>query len=128
MKFYFIDFLKKTTLISVLLSAFLLSCIFFLPTLNILYKHLYIILFFYLSGLIFHFILLNLSQKKIKYFTSYFMASILIKLIVYSVVIILYIINFKSDAKIFVSVFLIVYIIFTILEVISLQKFVRNIK
>ena len=128
MNIYFIDYLKKTTIISALLSIILVFLIKFLPDFNVLYKHILIIWFFYFTGLLFHFLLLNFSEKKMKHFTNYFMASILIKLILYSSTIIIYIVNFKTDTKIFVSVFLISYLIFTTLEVISLQKFVRNTK
>jgi len=126
-KFY-IKFFQNTTIASVVLSLVLFLVIRFLPVLNVSYRHLFVVLFFYSSCLLFHFIIMKLAQKKVRMFTTYFMASTLIKIVLYSAVILLYIFNFKTDVKIFVVIFFITYIVFTVLEVISLQKFVRSIK
>jgi len=128
MNIYFINFFKKTTVFSVFLTVILFLGINFLPVLSIHYKHIFIVLFFYVSGLLFHFVLIRLTEKKVKSFTNYFMASTLIKLILYSAIILLYILNYKEDVKTFITVFFITYIVFTVLEVSSLQKFARNIK
>lgn len=125
---YFIKFFKKTTIASALLIVILLLGIKLLPILNIVFRHLFIVLFFYISGLLFHFVIIKLTEKKVRFFSTYFMASTLIKIVLYSGIILLYILNYKADVKIFIVIFFITYIVFTVLEVISLQKFVRSIK
>jgi len=128
MKIALFDFLKKISITAFIMAGLLLLTILFIPQINLSYPYLFIVLFFYLSGLLFHYLILKLSLKNIKHFTNYFMGSVLIKLILYSAIIIWFLFNYIAQAKIFVAVFFANYLVFTILEVITLQKFVRSIK
>jgi len=73
-----------------------------------------------------HYFTLRTKEKKAGAFVGFFMGATLAKLLLYCTIIIIYIMNFKEDAKTFTVVFLLSYIVYTVFEVFSLQKFMRK--
>lgn len=123
---HFYVFFKKNLALSLALSIVIIVLYRFVPVLNLQLKYLFIILFFFLFTLLAHYIVLVLTLKKINRFFNYFMIATMVKLIVYCGIIIVYLFNFRDDAKPFAIVFLVSYIGYTFIEAASLQKFVRK--
>lgn len=123
---HFYVFFKKNLALSLTLSAILIVLYSFVPALNLQLKYLFIILFFFLFTLFAHYIVLKLTFKKINKFFNYFMIATMVKLIVYCGIIIVYLFNFRENAKPFAIVFLVSYIGYTFIEAASLQKFVKK--
>ncbi len=126
MQAHFVAFFRKNLMLSVFLALVVLVLAIYMPALKLSYIHTFIILFFFLFSLLSHFIILWLTEKNAKKFINYFMISTLVKLLVYCGIIIVYIFNFREAAKPFAIVFLLSYVCYTIIEVSSLQKFVKR--
>lgn len=71
---------------------------------------------FYISGGVFFAIYLNVMNKKQHAFANFFLLSTGIKLMLYLTFIVVYLLLYRSEAKIFLLLFLIYYVVFAVFE------------
>jgi L-asparagine transporter-like permease len=82
----------------------------------------FLLLFFYIVNLLMYRFLLKEMEKRPEKFINAFMAITTIKLFLYMIVMVVYAMIFKEDAKQFITVFFILYVVFTSIEVVSLLR------
>ena len=123
--FKFIKGLTLYTLLIILLGTILFLTIFknyFLPILP------FVLLFYYVSTLIIHKFMLQISQKDISRFSFKFMMLSLIKMFIYIIFGVLYIVIDEENAVIFLIVYLILYVAYAIYEVRSVMDLINESK
>jgi hypothetical protein len=129
MKINFNRFLKRLFLFTLVLAipgvlmAYMLPEKYITPTLPFLYT------FFFASTLIVHYLLMQVTLKKISSFINYFMLLTFGKLIFFLSIVMAYALLRREDAVPFIVTFFILYLFFTVFEVIqslSLTKAIRE--
>jgi hypothetical protein len=123
--FKFIKGLTLYTLLILVLGAILFLTVFknyFLPILPV------VLLFYYLSTLILHKFMQEISQKDISRFSFKFMMLSLIKMFIYIIFGVLYIVIDEENAVIFLVVYLILYVAYAIYEVRSVMNLINDSK
>lgn len=96
--------------------------IYFLPVLP------FVLLFYYISTLVLHKFMLQISQKDISRFSFKFMMLSLIKMFIYIIFGVLYIIFDEENAVIFLIVYLILYVAYAVYEVRSVMNLINESK
>ena len=117
----FISFLKKLSILTILLT--LTGYITFLlvpfPQMFVLY---YILGFFFvITGLI-HYFLLKASAKNPRRFPAYYMGGITLKLFISLIFIVVYAVSNRENAKFFLLAFFAIYLIYTTFETVLILK------
>ncbi len=129
MKFNYHSFLKKLIIFTLVVAAagtlvaYLLPQEYITPTLPFLY------VFFFASTLLVHYVLLQVSLKKVSSFINFFMLLTFGKLIFFLSIVLVYALLRREDAAQFIIAFFILYVFFTIFEVnrsLSLTKSVQQ--
>lgn len=123
--FKFIKGLTIYTLIILGVGSLLFLTVFKSYYLNILPV---VLLFYYISTLVLHKFMLQISQKDISRFSFKFMMLSLIKMFVYIIFGVLYIIIDEENAVIFLIVYLILYVAYAIYEVRSVMNLINESK
>jgi hypothetical protein len=88
----------------------------------------FVLLFYYVSTLILHKFMLQISQKDISRFSFKFMMLSLIKMFIYIIFGVLYIIIDEENAVIFLVVYLILYVAYAVYEVRSVMNLINESK
>ncbi|NOZ47517.1 MAG: hypothetical protein GXO79_12160 [Chlorobi bacterium] len=114
--------MKLSYLTKILLFSIIIALLTFIASKTGLDKYYlniypYVILFFFLTGILFHTIILKLSKKNISKFSTYYMLSSTLKLLSYIIFMVIYLIFNKEDAISFVLYFFILYALYTAFEV-----------
>lgn len=107
----------KLLFFSGVMGILVLTAYFLLPTEKFSPAIPFLILLFFSVSLIVHYILLKAKAKRFSKFSAAFMLSTFARLFFYLIIIVLYMINFKSDAINFTVAFLILYVFYTFFEV-----------
>ena len=76
--------------------------------------------------ILFHYFLLQVSKGESKTFIGKFMASSGIKLMIYLTVIVVYVVSYQHNAKVFLTTFLISYFVFTVIEVLFILNHLKK--
>jgi len=121
----FIKGLTLYTLLILVLGAILFLTVFknyFLPILP------FVLFFYYISTLVLHKFMLQISQKDISRFSFKFMMLSLIKMFIYIIFGVLYIVIDEENAVIFLVVYLILYVAYAIYEVRSVMNLINESK
>lgn len=126
MKTQFQQFVLKTVIIVLVVSA--LTAILRESILEnwITSNWYYIIIFFGLFNIVLYKLFDNSRKKDMSKFTNFFMITTFLKLLLYLLIILLYIILNKQDAVPFTLTFFAYYLIFTTFEVISISQQTKN--
>lgn len=88
----------------------------------------FVLLFYYVSTLVLHKFMLQISQKDISKFSFKFMMLSLIKMFIYIIFGVLYIIFDEENAVIFLVVYLILYVAYAVYEVRSVMSLINESK
>lgn len=88
----------------------------------------FVLLFYYVSTLVLHKFMLQISQKDISKFSFKFMILSLIKMFIYIIFGVLYIIFDEENAVIFLVVYLILYVAYAVYEVRSVMSLINESK
>jgi hypothetical protein len=123
--FKFIKGLTIYTLIILSVGVFLFLTVFKNYFLLILP---FVLLFYYVSTLILHKFMLQISQKDISRFSFKFMMLSLIKMFIYIIFGVLYIVIDEENAVIFLVVYLILYVAYAVYEVRSVMNLINESK
>ena len=121
----FIKGLTLYTLLILIFGAILFLTIFknyFLPILP------FVLFFYYVSTLVLHKFMLQISQKDISRFSFKFMMLSLIKMFIYIIFGVLYIVIDEENAVIFLVVYLVLYVAYAIYEVRSVMNLINESK
>lgn len=86
----------------------------------------FVVLFVMVITILFHLYLLQVSKGDSKTFISKFMASSGVKLMIYLAVIVIYIVSYRLNAKVFLTSFLISYFVFSVIEVIFILTHLKK--
>jgi len=128
MKKNFFKFIKGLTLYTLLI--FILGAILFLTVFKNYFLAIlpFVLLFYYISTLVLHKFMLQISQKDISRFSFKFMMLSLIKMFIYIIFGVLYIVIDEENAVIFLIVYLILYVAYAIYEVRSVMNLINESK
>jgi hypothetical protein len=128
MKSNFFKFIKGLTLYTFLIL--LLGTILFLTVLKKYFLPIlpFVLLFYYISTLVLHKFMLQISQKDISSFSFKFMILSLIKMFIYIIFGVLYIVIDEENAVVFLIVYLILYVAYAIYEVRSVMNLINESK
>jgi hypothetical protein len=88
----------------------------------------FVLLFYYVSTLVLHKFMLQISQKDISRFSFKFMMLSLIKMFIYIIFGVLYIVIDEENAVIFLVVYLILYVAYAVYEVRSVMNLINESK
>jgi hypothetical protein len=86
----------------------------------------FVVFFVMVITILFHLYLLRVSKGDSKTFISKFMASSGLKLMIYLTVIVVYIVSYRLNAKVFLTSFLISYFVFSVIEVIFILTHLKK--
>lgn len=115
----------------IFIRIFLFSCIILILAYSLYFTLLktfylqifpFLILFFILSTLAIHAVLLKTGSGRPARFSAFFMGSITLKLFLYSIFMIIYILADRENAVVFLVTFFILYLFYTVFETITLLK------
>ena len=84
------------------------------------------VVLFFVTNIIFHFILVKSVEKKPIIFTNLYLILTISKILIYLVFLIVFVLNFSTGIKSFLLSFLVLYFAYTIFEVIILSKYVKK--
>jgi hypothetical protein len=128
MKNNFFKFIKGLTLYTLLILG--LGTILFLTVFkhNFLIILPFVLLFYYISTLVLHKFMLQISQNDISRFSFKFMMLSLIKMFIYIIFGVLYIVIDEENAVVFLVVYLILYVAYAIYEVRSVMNMINESK
>lgn len=122
----FIKFIKRISLLSVITASVMFLLTYIIPYAFITPTLPFLILFFFSGGIVVHYILLKISNKKSAKFIGQYMLVTVLKNLVYIVVLLLYVFLNHYDAVPFIVAFFILYLIYTIFEIISILPYNRT--
>jgi hypothetical protein len=88
----------------------------------------FVLLFYYISTLVLHKFMLQISQNDISRFSFKFMMLSLIKMFIYIIFGVLYIVIDEENAVIFLVVYLILYVAYAVYEVRSVMNMINESK
>jgi hypothetical protein len=128
MKNNFLKFIKGLTIYTLIIlgvGVFLFLTVFKSYFLIILP---FVLLFYYVSTLVLHKFMLQISQKDISRFSFKFMMLSLIKMFIYIIFGVLYIVIDEENAVIFLVVYLILYVAYAVYEVRSVMNLINESK
>jgi|WetSurMetagenome_2_1015567.scaffolds.fasta_scaffold212702_2 hypothetical protein len=128
MKNNFFTFIKGLTLYTLLILV--LGTVLFLTVLKSYFLPIlpFVLFFYYVSTLVLHKFMLQISQKDISRFSFKFMMLSLIKMFIYIVFGVLYIVIDEENAVIFLIVYLILYVAYAVYEVRSVMNLINESK
>lgn len=129
MKINFNRFLKRLFLFTLVLAIPGVLLAYYLPERYITPTLPYLYTFFFASTLLVHYLLMQVTLKKISSFINYFMLLTFGKLIFFLSIVLAYALLHRDDAVPFIVAFFILYLFFTVFEVIqslSLTKAIRQ--
>jgi len=128
MKNNFFIFIKGLTLYTLLILV--LGSVLFLTVLKSYFLPIlpFVLFFYYISTLVLHKFMLQISQKDISRFSFKFMMLSLIKMFIYIIFGVLYIVIDEENAVIFLVVYLILYVAYAIYEVRSVMNLINESK
>ena len=78
--------------------------------------------FFFIVSMVVFYFADKAKKKDMRKFTNFYMGATVVKMVVYLTIIIIYVMQFKDDAKCFAVTFLIYYLIYSVFETIKLAK------
>ncbi len=115
-------FIYRILLFSIIIMA--VAYVLFSTVLNQYYLPVFpfLILFFVVSTIGIHAILLKAGNQRPARFSTFYMGSITSKLFLYMIFLVVYVLVDKANAANFIIVFFILYLFYTIFETISLLK------
>jgi len=87
----------------------------------------FLILFFVVSTIAIHAILIHAGKQRPARFSTFFMGSVSSKLFLYLIFIVIYVFADKQNAVIFLITFFILYLCYTVFETYSLVKDFKNV-
>jgi hypothetical protein len=119
---FFVRLFIMTLLVA--LAAWALSA--FLPEGTVSRAFPLILLLFFTTTAIIHYVLLKITVLNPRRFTSYFMLATFVKLVVYFIAVLVYLFNNRQDALPFIATFMIIYIIYTVFEVALILQQTKN--
>ncbi|TSA27151.1 MAG: hypothetical protein D4R67_06595 [Bacteroidetes bacterium] len=126
MKTPYISFLKNLLIFSFIIVILYIICSFILPESYFSIALPYLFPFYIATTLLsYHFMLKSLHRRFSK-FVNRFMAATAIKLLWYVIIMVSYILIFRSDAVPFAISFFILYLCYTIFETISLVRYSKS--
>lgn len=127
MKVEFLNFLRKISILTIVLAAIAISMYYLIPHEYITYTLPYQLVFFLVVYLVVFYVMLKSSyhKKKVK-FISNFMLSTTVKLLSFLAIILIYAFQVPADAIQFIITFFILYMIYTTFEIISILKLMRK--
>jgi hypothetical protein len=128
MKNNFFTFIKGLTLYTLLILV--LGTVLFLTVLKSYFLPIlpFVLFFYYISTLVLHKFMLQISQKDISRFSFKFMMLSLIKMFIYIIFGVLYIVIDEENAVIFLIVYLILYVAYAVYEVRSVMNLINESK
>lgn len=118
----FINFIKKLSVLAIVLIVASLLILRFVPAISITPNFLYIIIFIYAFTLFVYNMLLKGQQERLSHFVNVYLLVNFGKLVVYIIIIFAYAFLNRSDAVPFIMTFFVYYFAFTTFEVISLLQ------
>ena len=127
MKQIYLQFFSRLTVLSVIIGAACLLLDLLLPENIVNPAYPYLILLFYVTTALIHYILLRITQLNPRRFVSYFMLATFLKLIVYFTAVLVYVFNSRENILSFIATFFIMYIFFTVFEVVLILKQTKEI-
>jgi hypothetical protein len=120
MKNKFLQFIKRLTILSIILGLAALIIDHFLPSGIISGVFPYLIILFFIITAIVHYVLLRISALNPRKFVAYFMLATFLKLLNYMIVVVVYVLVVKEGVLTFILNFFILYIIYTVMEITSI--------
>ena len=81
-----------------------------------------IVVFFAVISALMYYLSEKAKAKGMRKFANFYMAATVIKLVLYLTIIVVYVMNFKEDGKLFAITFLAYYLIYSVFETIKLAK------
>ncbi len=117
MKLNYISFLKQLTIYTLVLAAAGSAIAYFMPAEYITPTLPFLYVFFFASTLVVHYILWQVSMKRVASFVNFFMLLTFGKLIFFLSIVLVYALVWREDAAQFIIAFFILYVFFTIFEV-----------
>ncbi|MGE5384230.1 MAG: hypothetical protein ACM3PX_12435 [Omnitrophica WOR_2 bacterium] len=120
-------FLRSLLLVAAITGLLIIATILLIPSVYVSPALPYLLLFHTAVTLISFLIIEKKLRQSPQKFVTYYLANTTVKLILFLVILMVYSLNFLSDAVNFIISFFILYLIFTILEVIQLVKVNRGI-
>ena len=78
--------------------------------------------FFFIVSMVVFYFADKAKKKDMRKFTNFYMGATVVKMVVYLTIIIIYVMQFKDDAKRFAVTFLIYYLVYSVFETIKLAK------
>jgi hypothetical protein len=122
----FLDFLKRLLLFSVIIGIIATALWFTLPSKLLTPALPFLVVFFFAITLIGFKILIQFAGKKFIKFLNAFMLLTTVKLFLYIGVMVIYILLNKRDALPFGIAFFLIYLLYTVFEVVSLLKSMKQ--
>lgn len=118
----FLSFLKRSTLVSIIL--FIIGLVVFKFLIPNFYQPMFpfLLLFFYLLSLILQYLLHKIAKMNMLRFSVRFMAITMSKMFALIILALVYILLNKEGAVAFIVVFFLLYVTFTILEIQDIMK------
>lgn len=81
-----------------------------------------IVVFFAIVSALMYYLSERAKQQGMRKFANFYMAATVIKLVLYLTIIVVYVMSFKEDGKLFAITFLAYYLIYSIFETFKLAK------
>ncbi len=119
---YFKDFLKKTSIIAIILFAVYFVLFYLIPTKYISPAIPAIIIFFTILTTSVFYYQIKASLKRTSKFVNFFLIATALKLLLFLALVVIYSLLNKADAVNFILSFFSVYVTFSVFEVIQLLK------
>jgi hypothetical protein len=126
MKTAFVKFLKNLIIYSLALGVIATLVIYFAPAIIVTPTLPYLIIFFFASTILVHYILLKSLERKFARFTNVYMLITTIKLLFFLGIIAIYAFSNRDDAIRFSITFVILYLFYAFFEVIEIIKISRS--
>lgn len=115
-------YIARYSVFSAMILSLSVLFYFFAPDKYIADAYLFIVPFFYFTGLISRLILLRAARKNASRFSLAYMAISTARLVFFSLILIVYALFFRHDAYPFMIAFFIHYVIFSLFEIVSMYR------
>ena len=128
MKPIFLRFVLSLSLFSLVIILAGLVIFNYLLTENTLttFSFVFVCLLFHVVILIVHYVLLKSSEQRAQNFVRNFIATTFLKLLTYLLILVIFILLNRENAKAFIITFLILYLSYTVFETIAIIKFFKK--
>ncbi|MFC2101559.1 hypothetical protein ACFLS7_01035 [Bacteroidota bacterium] len=126
MKAPYINYLKNLLIFSLIVVTLYIILSYLLPVTYLSVALPYLFPFYIGTSLISYYFLLKSLHRRFSKFVNRFMAATAIKLLWYMVIMVSYILIFRTDAVPFALNFFILYILYTVFETVSLVNYSKS--